>query len=54
MDLGHACREVDLGAPGPINLQIVAKNAAVVDFYHALGYVVEERVSMGKLTTGGS
>jgi hypothetical protein len=33
-----------------INLQVVASNAAVVDFYRTLGYTVEERVSMGKLT----
>ena len=31
-----------------INLQITAGNKAVVGFYGALGYAVEERISMGK------
>ncbi|HEU4651976.1 MAG TPA: GNAT family acetyltransferase [Croceibacterium sp.] len=31
-----------------INLQVRAENAAVAAFYRALGYAVEERVSMGK------
>ena len=35
------------GAP-KINLQVRATNEQVVDFYRSLGYVVEERVSMGK------
>ena len=33
-----------------INLQVRASNQAVVDFYRALGYGVEERISMSKLT----
>jgi ribosomal protein S18 acetylase RimI-like enzyme len=33
-----------------INLQVVATNAAVVEFYKQCGYAVEERISMGKLT----
>jgi ribosomal protein S18 acetylase RimI-like enzyme len=33
-----------------INLQVVASNAATVAFYSKLGYVVEERISMGKVT----
>ena len=32
-----------------INLQVVASNATVVDFYTKLGYSVEDRVSLGKL-----
>jgi ribosomal protein S18 acetylase RimI-like enzyme len=31
-----------------INLQVVASNSSVVDFYRNLGYDLEERVSMGK------
>jgi ribosomal protein S18 acetylase RimI-like enzyme len=43
--------ETDLRQRGAtkINLQFVASNAAVMDFYRTLGYAVEERVSMGKL-----
>ena len=32
-----------------INLQVLASNAATVAFYKKLGYIVEERASMGKL-----
>jgi ribosomal protein S18 acetylase RimI-like enzyme len=32
-----------------INLQVLASNVATVAFYTKLGYVVEERVSMGKV-----
>lgn len=31
-----------------VNLQVRATNAQVIAFYEALGYEVEERVSMGK------
>lgn len=31
-----------------INLQVRATNAAVVEFYKRLGYMIEERTSMGK------
>ena len=31
-----------------VNLQVRATNAEVVAFYEKLGYVVEERISMGK------
>jgi ribosomal protein S18 acetylase RimI-like enzyme len=31
-----------------VNLQVRASNAEVIAFYERLGYVVEERVSMGK------
>jgi ribosomal protein S18 acetylase RimI-like enzyme len=33
---------------GKINLQVRATNAAVVEFYKRLGYVIEERTSMGR------
>jgi ribosomal protein S18 acetylase RimI-like enzyme len=36
-----------LGCP-KVNLQVRPTNKAVVGFYQALGYSVEERVSMGK------
>jgi len=36
-----------LGCP-KINLQVRASNEEVVKFYRALGYAVEERISMGK------
>ena len=36
-----------------INLQVRADNAEVVMFYEKLGYVVEERISMGKLLPPG-
>jgi ribosomal protein S18 acetylase RimI-like enzyme len=36
-----------LGCP-KVNLQVMTSNAAVVGFYERLGYVVEERISMGK------
>jgi ribosomal protein S18 acetylase RimI-like enzyme len=31
-----------------INLQVVASNASVVNFYKQIGYAIEERVSMSK------
>jgi ribosomal protein S18 acetylase RimI-like enzyme len=37
----------ELGCP-KVNLQVRASNDEVVRFYRALGYVVEERISMGK------
>ncbi len=38
-----------------INLQIRSSNMQAIDFYKTLGYVTEERVSMGKrLTTDGA
>ena len=39
-----------LGCP-KLNLQVRASNQAVVEFYEALGYSVEERISMGKELT---
>jgi len=42
--------EARLAAMGcqKINLQVRASNAAVVEFYKKLGYMIEERISMGK------
>lgn len=37
-----------LGCP-KLNLQVNRSNAEVVAFYEALGYVVEDRISMGKV-----
>jgi len=39
-----------LGCP-KVNLQVRSTNAGVVAFYRAIGYEVEERVSMGKRLT---
>ena len=39
-----------MGCP-KINLQVVASNAAVINFYQKLGYASEERIGMGKLTS---
>lgn len=36
-----------MGCP-KLNLQVRVSNQAVVDFYRALGYAIEERISMGK------
>jgi len=41
-----------LGCP-KVNLQVRSTNAEVVAFYRAIGYEVEERVSMGKRLTVG-
>ena len=40
-------RLADLGCP-KLNLQVRSTNDAVVAFYEALGYDVEDRVSLGK------
>jgi ribosomal protein S18 acetylase RimI-like enzyme len=41
-------RLLAIGCP-KVNLQIRATNTGAVAFYHELGYVVEDRASMGKL-----
>ena len=41
----------NLGCP-KVNLQVRDTNAAVIEFYRRCGYVLEERVSLGKLVTG--
>ncbi len=47
--LVHAAesRLVKLGCP-KVNLQVRATNADVIAFYRAIGYHIEDRVSMGK------
>lgn len=35
-----------------VNLQIRSTNTQVIDFYESLGFVIEERVSMGKRMDG--
>jgi ribosomal protein S18 acetylase RimI-like enzyme len=42
--------EARLAAMGcqKISLQVRTSNAAVAEFYKKLGYVIEERISMGK------
>jgi hypothetical protein len=37
-----------MGCP-KINLQVLAENVGVTEFYRKLGYAVEERINMGKL-----
>jgi ribosomal protein S18 acetylase RimI-like enzyme len=39
----------ELGCP-KINLQVVQSNAGAVEFYTKLGYRIEERISMGKVS----
>jgi ribosomal protein S18 acetylase RimI-like enzyme len=46
----HAERELTRRGCSKINLQVLASNAATVAFYTKLGYAVEERISMGKVT----
>ena len=43
--------ELELAKRGclKVNLQLLPSNAETVAFYRELGYIVEERVSMGKL-----
>jgi ribosomal protein S18 acetylase RimI-like enzyme len=45
----HLERELAARGAVKINLQVLAANAGVVEFYRKLGYAVEKRVSMGKL-----
>jgi ribosomal protein S18 acetylase RimI-like enzyme len=43
----------ELGAP-KINLQVRARNRAVVAFYEALGYAADDTVNLGKRLDGSS
>ena len=45
----HAERALEELGCMKINLQLLATNAATVDFYESIGYVVEPRISMGKV-----
>lgn len=44
---------IDLGCP-KVNLQVLATNRKVVEFYRRCGYRVEERASLGKVVAGVS
>lgn len=48
-ELMHAAEAglAELGCP-KVNLQVRATNTAVISFYRAMGYQVEDRVSLGK------
>ena len=50
--LAEAERRLAVMGCGKINLQIRAGNEAVAAFYRRCGYVVEERISMGKRLIG--
>jgi ribosomal protein S18 acetylase RimI-like enzyme len=49
--VSHAERELAKLGCVKVNLQIMAGNEDVIGFYTALGFSVEERISMGKLIT---
>ncbi|MEO9592362.1 GNAT family acetyltransferase [Rhodopirellula bahusiensis] len=46
----HAESELTRRGCPKVNLQVIADNSEVVAFYRSLGFGVEERISMGKLT----
>jgi ribosomal protein S18 acetylase RimI-like enzyme len=46
----HAESELSRRGCPKVNLQVIADNSEVVAFYRSLGFQVEERISMGKLT----
>jgi ribosomal protein S18 acetylase RimI-like enzyme/truncated hemoglobin YjbI len=48
----HVERQLQNAGCPKINLQLVASNSAIVDFYAKLGFLVEDRISMGKLIGG--
>lgn len=50
----HVERELSLRGCPKVNLQVLATNAETVEFFRKLGYVVEERISMGKLLASPS
>ena len=47
----HAEAELAKRGCPKINLQVRANNAGVTAFYESLGFRLEERISMGKVTT---
>lgn len=47
--VNHALTELKKKNCPKVNLQIVAGNEQVIDFYKKLGFAVEERISMGKI-----
>lgn len=46
--MGHVERELQAMGCAKLNLQVRSDNAAVLDFYRALGYLQDDVVSMGK------
>jgi ribosomal protein S18 acetylase RimI-like enzyme len=44
----HAEKALHALGCGKVNLQVRATNEAVVRFYESLGYIVEDRVSLGR------
>lgn len=47
--VNHAVRQLQAIGCVKVNLQVRATNSKVVDFYASVGFVVEDRISMGKL-----
>ena len=50
--LRHAVESLRARGCPKVNLQILATNAAVVDFYRRHGFRVEDRISMGRAIDG--
>lgn len=48
----RACTLLEARGCPKVNLQVVASNSAVASFYEALGFRVEERISMGRELRG--
>jgi len=46
----HAIKQLNKQGCAKINLQIVENNQQVIEFYRALGFSVENRISMGQFT----
>ena len=51
--MSHVERELAALGCGKLNLQVRSSNRDAVAFYRALGYEVEDRVSMAKHLAGG-
>jgi ribosomal protein S18 acetylase RimI-like enzyme len=45
----HAVRQLQAIGCVKVNLQVRTSNSEVVDFYTSVGFVVEDRISMGRL-----
>lgn len=45
----HAVRQLQAIGCVKVNLQVTSTNSKVVDFYTSVGFVVEDRISMGRL-----
>jgi ribosomal protein S18 acetylase RimI-like enzyme len=46
----HTIKQLDKQGCVKVNLQIVAGNEQVIEFYRALGFSIEDRISMGQFT----